>query len=302
LYIGDAEGMSYMFHYCTTTYHYSKTVAYFFAEAMKPLLESELGITRDLRLAVLYRDDAFGQGVWAATKQYIEDDNLPIEIVAEQNYPTSTTTFQAELTNVKAAEPDAVYVVDFTTNTAEIYRQGQSEVGLNTVYIAVECCEEPEFYTALGQWGDKQLLESKFASYAGPPFYLSMMDTYVADYQELYDTIPGMMGADTYDAFYIAKDAIERAGTLNKTDVRDAIETCSLDQMLIITDTGKIEFSTDPDSYHEIAPFTFVEQLIYDETLGEARPVVIWPETAPIVGTIKQADFVLPDNYEPGSP
>jgi branched-chain amino acid transport system substrate-binding protein len=161
--------------------------------------------------------------------------------------------------------------------------------------------EEPEFYTALGEWGDYQLLESKFASYAGPPFYLPMMNDYVADYSEKYGQVPGMMGADTYDAFYIAKDAIERAGTLEKSAVRSAIESCNLNQMLLITESGKIEFSTDEDSYHEIAPFTFVEQLFYDETLGECRPKVIWPETAPIVGTVKQADFVLPDNYEPGS-
>ena len=300
--IDDPEGMSYMFHYCTTVYHYSETVAYFFAEAMKPLLESEYGITRNLRLAVLYRDDAYGQGVWDATKHYIETDNLPIDIVAEESYQTTATTFQTELNKVKNAEPDAVYVVDFTTNTAIIYKQGQSDVGLNSVYIAVECCEEPEFYTALKEWGDYQLLESKFASYAGPPFYLPMMDTYVADYKAKYGQVPGMMGADTYDAFYIVKDAIERAGTLEKSAVKDAIESCSMDQMLIITETGKIEFGTDEDNYHEIAAFTFVEQLFYDETLGECRPLVIWPESAPIVGEIKQTDFVLPDNYEPGSP
>ncbi len=300
--IDDAEGMSYMFHYCTTVYHYSETVAHFFAEAMKPLLESEYGLTRNLRLAVLYRNDAYGQGVWEATKGFIEDDNLPIDIVAEVNYETTKTTFQTELNTVKDAEPDAVYVVDFTTNTAVIYTQGQTDVGLNSVYIAVECCEEPEFYTALGEYGDGQLLESKFASYAGPPFYLSMMDTYVADYEAKHNTIPGMMGADTYDAFYIVKDAIERAGTLEKSAVRDALEDCSLDQMLIITETGKIEFGTGEDNYHEIAPFTFVEQLYYDETVGECRPKVIWPATAPVVGDIKQADFVFPDNYEPGSP
>jgi len=302
--IDDAEGMSYMFHYCTTTYHYSKTVAHFFAESMKPMLESEYGLTRNLRLAVLYRDDAYGGGVWKATKGFIEDDNLPIDIVAEVKYDVSKTTFQTELTTVKNAEPDAVYVVDFTTNTAVIYTQGQTDVGLNSVYIAVECCEEPEFYTALGEYGDRQLLESKFASYADVDgeFYLPMMDTYVADYQAKYNTIPGMMGADTYDAFYIVKDAIIRAGTLEKSAVRDAIEDCSLDQMLIITDTGKIEFGTSEDNYHEIAPFTFVEQLYYDETVGECRPKVIWPATAPVVGDIKQADFVFPDNYEPGSP
>ncbi|MFC1487040.1 ABC transporter substrate-binding protein [Thermoproteota archaeon] len=300
--IDDAEGMSYMFHYCTTTFHYSKTVAYFFAEAMKPLLDNQYNTNRNLRLAVLYRDDAYGQGVWDATNHFIETNNLPIDVVAEQNYPTTTTTFQAELTKIKAAEPDAVYVVDFTTNTATIYKQGQTDVGLNTVYIAVEACEEPEFYTALGELGDGQLLESKFASYAGPPFYLPMMDQYVADYEDKYGQVPGMMGADTYDAFYIAKDAIERAGTLDKSDIRNAIESTSLDQMLIMTENGKIEFSTAAESYHEIAPITFVEQLFYNETLLECRPKVIWPETAPIVGIIKQTDFVLPDNYEPGSP
>ena len=129
-----------------------------------------------------------------------------------------------------------------------------------------------------------------------------MMDTYVADYKAKYGQVPGMMGADTYDAFYIVKDAIQRAGTLEKSAVRDAIESCDMDQMLIITETVKIEFCTSEENYHEIAAFTFVEQLYYDETVGECRPKVIWPATAPVVGNIKQADFVFPDNYEPGSP
>jgi hypothetical protein len=130
---------------------------------------------------------------------------------------------------------------------------------------------------------------------------LPMMNTYVANYLDEYGVIPGMMGADTYDAFYLAKQAILDAGTLDKSAVRDAIENIDMEQMLIITDTGRIQFSTDPDSYHEFAPFTFVEQLFWNESVGETRPKVIWPETAPGVGTIKQTDFVLPENYEPGS-
>jgi len=128
------------------------------------------------------------------------------------------------------------------------------------------------------------------------------MDTYVADYIEMFGVTPGMMGADTYDAFYIAKDAIERAGTIDKEAVKDAIEATNMDQMLIMTETGRIEFSTEPETYHEIFPITFIEQLFWDEDADETRPLVIWPETAPVVGTIKQTDFVLPENYEPGSP
>ncbi len=300
--IDDAEGMSYMFHYCTTTADYSKTVVNFFAEAMKPLLDStyEFDSSRNLRLAILYRDDAFGKGVAADSKSIIQSDNLPIDVVAERSYPATATSFQTDLTAIKAAKPDAVYVVDFIANTAEIIKEGQRDVGLNTVYIAVECCEDPAFYTLLGEYGDKQLLESKFAPYAGPPFYLESLETYVTNYQQEYHTVPGMMGADTYDAFYIAKDAIERAGTVDKVKVRDAIESSVIDQMLILTETGKIEFSTGTD-YHEIAPVTFVEQLVWNEDIGECRSVIVYPATAPGVGELKQADFVLPEGYEPGS-
>jgi branched-chain amino acid transport system substrate-binding protein len=301
--ISDADGMSYMFHYCTTTGDYSKTVVNFFAEEMKPLLDSEYGFddSRKLRLAILYRDDAFGKGVTADSKSLIESNNLPIEVVAERSYPTTATTFQTDLTAIKAAKPDAVYVVDFIANTAEIIKEGQRDVGLNTVYIAVECCEDPQFYTLLGNYGDKQLLESKFAPYAGPPYYLTTIATYVTNYQQKYDTIPGMMGADTYDAFYIAKDAIERAGTVDKAAVRDALEATAMDQMLIMTETGKIEFSIGTN-YHEIAAVTFIEQLAWNATVNECRSVIVYPATAPEVGTLKQADFALPTGYQAGTP
>jgi branched-chain amino acid transport system substrate-binding protein len=301
--IADEEGMSYMFHYCTTTADYSATVVKFFAEEMKPLLDStyDFDASRNLRLAIIYRDDAFGRGVVADSKATIDSDDLPIDVVAERNYPTDTISFQTDLTAIKEAEPDAVYVVDFIANTAEIIKQGQADVDLNTVYIAVECCEDPQFYTLLGEYGSEQLLESKFAPYAGPPYYLESIETYVTNYQAEYNTLPGMMGADTYDAFYIAAAAIERAGTVDKAAVRDAIESCSLDQMLIITETGKIEFSTGTD-YHEIAPVTFIEQLIWNEDVNECRSVIVYPASAEGVGTLKQADFVLPAAYEPGSP
>jgi branched-chain amino acid transport system substrate-binding protein len=301
--IEDAEGMSYMFHYCTTTADYSATVVKFFAEEMKPLLDStyDFDESRNLRLAILYRDDPFGRGVVADSKATIDAEGLPIDVVMERSYPTDTISFQTDLTAIKEAKPDAVYVVDFIANTAEIIVEGQEDVYLNTVYIAVECCEDPAFYTLLGPYGHEQLLESKFAPYAGPPYYLESIKTYVSTYDSEYGVLPGMMGADTYDAFYIAADAITRAGTVDKAAVRDALETCSLDQMLIITETGKIEFGTGTD-YHEIAPVTFVEQLIWNQDVDECRSAIVYPATAEGVGTLKQQDFVLPSAYEPGSP
>jgi branched-chain amino acid transport system substrate-binding protein len=302
--IEDAEGMSYIFHYCTTTYHYSKTVVDFFAEVMKPMVDSQFNFasSRPFRLAILYRNDAFGSGVLSASKYWIQTESLPIEVVIERKVETSTIAFQADLTAVKATNPDAVFVVDNPDRTPDIIKQGLNDVGMKSVYIVIENNEDPAFFQNLGQPGHDQLLESKFAPFAGPPYYLPAMDSYVKNFEDRYHTLPGMMGADTYDAFYIAKDAIERAGTVDKSAVRAAIETTSMDQMLIMTATGKIQFSTGVD-YHEIAPVTFIEQLVWGETDGHSllRAEIVWPVSVAGVGTIQQKQFALPADYQPGT-
>ena len=196
-------------------------------------------------------------------------------------------------------QPDAVFVVDNPDRTPVIVKQGLNEVGLNTVYIAVENNEDPMFYSLIGQSGTGQLLESKFSPYAGA--YLPMVPVYVANFQKAYNALPGMMGADTYDAFYIAKAAIENAGTVDKAAVRTAIEQINLNDMLIITQTGKIQFSTGIN-YHEIDPVTFIEQLQWNATLNQCTPAIVWPASVPEVGTIQQAQFVLPAGYPVASP
>ncbi len=291
--IPDEEGMSYMFHYCTTTYDYCKTVVDFFVQDMKPLVAAD----RNFSLAILYRNDAFGQGVEQATKFWIQNESLPITLVADRGYTAGTTNFQTDLTAVKATNPDAVFIVDNPDKTPLAIEQGWEQVGLKTVYIAVENNQDPAFYSLLGQTGDGQLLESKLDPFMTPS-YLPAVGSYSQKFNQIYGKMPGMMGADTYDAFYIAKAAIEQAGTLDKASVRTAIEKTNLNQMLIMTQSGKIQFSTGIN-YHEISPITFVEQLKWDTTTNQLVSQIVWPASAAGI-SLKQADFTLPDGYVAG--
>ena len=157
--ISDEEGMSYIFHYCTTTYHYSKTVVDFFASEMKPMVAAN----RNFSLALLYRNDAFGTGVAQATKFWIQNESLPISIVADRSYDPNTVAgnYQTDLTAVAAAHPDAVFIADNPDKTPIIIKQGWGDVGLKTVYIAVENNQDEAFYDLLGNVGDGQLLGVK---------------------------------------------------------------------------------------------------------------------------------------------
>jgi len=291
--VSDAEGMSYMFHYCTTTYHYSKTVVDFFANEMKPMVAPD----RNFSLAILYRNDAFGQGVEQAVKFWIQDENLPITLVADRNYDPTTTNYQTDLTAVATTNPDAVLVVDNPDKSPLIIKQGWNDVGLKTVYIVIENNQDQAFYDLIGSTGDGQLLESRFNPFMNPS-YSTAVQAYVEKFEERNPHVmPGMMGADTYDAFFIAKAAIESAGTIDKAAVRDAIEATNLDQSLIPTQSGKIEFSTGVN-YHEILPLTFVEQLKWDEATSHLTSQIVWTPNSD--SGLKQADFTLPTGYEPG--
>jgi branched-chain amino acid transport system substrate-binding protein len=300
LYINDTEGMSYMFHYCTTISDYTETVTNFLADSVQPVVDS----SRHLRLAVLYRDDGYGRGVRDVTSSIIADEGLPIDVIANVSYATDATTFQSPLISVKEAKPDAVYVAGFIADTSEAIKEGINDVGLNSLYIAVEICEDPQYYSLLGETGNFQILESKIATqWQGDTWYLPKVGTYVADYKAKFDgKVPGMLGADTYDAVYIYKNAIEKAGTLDKARIRDALQNTDMPQSLLVMENQKITFSSGTN-YHEILPKTFIEQLIWDVSSQTLLPHVVYPDSLPgCCDPFKQANFALPPDYEPGSP
>ena len=293
--ITDADGMSYVFHYCTTTYDYTKTIVDFFATQMKPMVAAD----RNFSLAIFYRNDAFGQGVEQAAKYWIQNESLPINIVADRNYDPTTVNYQTDLTVVQAAHPDAVLVADNPDKTPLIIQQGWNDVGLKTVYIAIENNQDPTFYSLLESSGsgNGQLLESKMDPFMTPS-YSTAVQAYSQKFLAKYGVYPGMMGADTYDAFYIAKAAIESAGTVDKASVRTAIENTNMNQNLIMTQNCKIQFSSGTN-WHEIQPVTFIEQLVLNSTSNKLESQIVWSPTP--ITNFTPSTFSLPAGYKPGS-
>jgi len=275
---------SYVFHYCSITDDYSEVIVRFFADVMKPMVAPD----RNFRLAILYQDSPYGKGCYDSSDKFIKELNLPIDIVAGETFKLGDMDFHTQLTKIKAAKPDAVYHAGLVADSATAFKQGLSDVGMNTVFIGVECNDDPNFYELVGQWGDYQLIESKFAPFAG--HYMDAVDSYIEAYKKRWDIMPGMMGADTYDAIYMIKAAIENAGTLDKAKVRDAIEKIELPQMLIPMKGGVIKF----DEYHEIDPICFIEQMHFDKDTNTLKLSIVYPDT------MKQQEFVIPPNYESG--
>ncbi|NYT06482.1 MAG: ABC transporter substrate-binding protein [Methanomicrobiales archaeon] len=262
---------------------------------LRPAINEKFGFSDDrpLRLAIIYQDSPYGKGHQSAIHSTIESNGLNIDVVSEESFTMGESDFRTILTAVKAKQPDAIYAVTFLNEQIPLVQQARRDVGLDTIFLTIEPNDDPDYYAGVGRYGEYSLLESRFSPYAVPsgPTAAAVTD-FVAAFDARWDDYPGMMGAATYESMYVAAQAIENAGTLDKAAVRDALDAIEMPQMIEAMKNGVITFSDDC----RVSSFElYMSQLIWDETAGEPRPKIIWPDS------LKETDLVLPDWYAPGS-
>jgi branched-chain amino acid transport system substrate-binding protein len=213
-------------------------------------------------------------------------------IVSEQAFKMGETDFRTILTSVRSAQPDVVYPAAFLNEQVPLVTQGRRDVGLNTIFLSVECNDDPDYYKGVGTYGEYSIQESRFSPYTVPAGDIATAAGSFKDaFRAKWGGYPGMMGASTYEGVYVAAAAIEQCGTLDKTAMKGAIGTVKVPQMVEPMQGGVIAFSTD---YRESKFALFMEQLRIDAASAEPRPVIVWPDN------LKQSTFVLPDWYRPG--
>jgi branched-chain amino acid transport system substrate-binding protein len=286
---------TYFFHHCPTTDDYGERTTLFVDEIVKPAIYKCFTIAegQPLRLAVLYQDSAYGIGVYNATQKTIEKYNLNIEIVAAEKFKMGETDYRTPLTVIKAAKPDVIYPAAFLNEQTLIVTQGRRDVGLHTIYLSVECNDDPDYYTGVERWGEYSIQESRFGPYAIPTGPLQEPVTkFRNDFTARWGAPPSMMGASTYEGIYIAAEAVKDAGTVDKAKVRDALAAIELPQLVEGMQGGKISFTPD---FRESKFDLYMQQLIWDNTVGETRPKIVWPNS------VKEMEFALPEWYEPGT-
>jgi branched-chain amino acid transport system substrate-binding protein len=286
---------SYIFHHCPTTDSYGQYTTWFIDQVIRPAINAKFGFPddRNLRVAIIYQDSPFGKGGLSAMNNTITNDKLKMEIVGQQSYKMGESDFRTVLTSIKATNPDVVYAVVFPNEMAQMLPQARRDVQMDTIFLVPENNDAPEYYKGIGNYGEYSIIESRFSPYTAPkgPIADAAM-AFKNKFKDKWGAFPDMMGASTYEGIYIAAKVSENAGTLNKDAIRQALGTLSMPQMVEAMSDGTISFSKD---FRESRFDLYMEQLIWDPTVNECRPVIVWPDA------LKDTSFVLPDWYKPGS-
>ncbi|MGI9356303.1 MAG: amino acid ABC transporter substrate-binding protein [Rhizobiaceae bacterium] len=230
------KGYKYLFAVLSTSEQYLASAVTLMAEKA-----GELGKeAKDVKVAIAVENDPFSLDIRAGVLEDAKKAGMQVAI--DEKLPRDLSDMSAILTKVKLVKPDLLIVSGHSKGAATAVRQ-LGEQKIDTPMIALTHCEAADVTGNFGAAANGILCSTQWAetlSYQDPIFgtAANFETEFKANYTEYKDKKVPYQTAQASAAIYVFKDAFERAGTLDKEKVRDAIAATDLQ-----TFYGGIKFS-----------------------------------------------------------
>jgi branched-chain amino acid transport system substrate-binding protein len=170
------------------------------------------------------------------------------KIVAKESYVAKDTDFRSTLTRIKAANPDFIFIPGYYEEVGLIVKQAR-ELGITVPLMGADGWDSPTIVDLAGADAlNNTYIITAYSSEDPDGLAKSFADKFKAKYGK----DPNSFNALGYDTVYLLKDAIERAGSLDGTKIRDAIE--STDKLELVTGLYSVD-----ENHHPIKSATIIE-------------------------------------------
>ncbi len=268
------QGYKYLFAVLSTSEQYLASAIALAAETA----EKNGKKPSDVRIAMAFENDPFSQDVRAG----VMDDakKFGMQIVIDDKLPRDLSDMSTTLTKVRAVKPDLLVVSGHSKGAATAARQ-LAEMKIDTPMVAMTHCEAAKIISKFGATTNDILCPTQWAetlSYSGK--YFGTAEAYDKLFKATYEGYKNVpyQAAQASAAVLVWKDAFERANSLDKDKVRDALSSTDMQ-----TFYGGIRFA--PEGNNIAKPM--VLRQIQDETLNVVAPSnyashkMNWPRKAP---------------------
>ncbi len=194
------------------------------AEAALNYIEKTLKVKK---IAVLYDSNPFGQdGIDTITKVAPKKG---MTVVAQEKYETTAADVTAQLTNIKAANPEVVVVWGTNPIPAKA-AQTMKQLGMTQPFIGSHGIANAKFIELAGDAANgvvfpagKITIPASITNAAQK----KAVDKFIKDYKAKYNNeAPNTFAGHAYDALYILTGALKKSGA-DKTKLRNEIEKTS---------------------------------------------------------------------------
>ena len=140
------------------------------------------------------------------------------QIVAFETFTTGDKDFSAQLTNIKAANPDIIYLPTYYNDVPLIAQQAR-RLGITSTFIGSDAWSSPEII----KLGGADVDGSYFCNHFSTQIATDEAKKFIADYTAKYGQAPDDVAALTYDACGLVAEAIKAAGKNDREAVRQAM-------------------------------------------------------------------------------
>jgi branched-chain amino acid transport system substrate-binding protein len=161
-------------------------------------------------------------------------------VVAEVKYAEGDSDFSAQLTSIRASQPEVLFVPGYYTDAGLIARQAKA-LGIGATLLGADGWDSPKL-TEIGGPAVEGAYFSNHYTLDGPS---PEVRKFVAAYRKAYRADPDSIAALSYDAAGLIADAIRRAGSTESKRLRDAL--ASTKGFAGVTGTLTMDADRNPD-------------------------------------------------------
>lgn len=181
-------------------------------EALAKFVRENLELTRVAILRDVKNDYSVGLADFF-TQAFTRDGGT---VVADQSYSEGDSDFKSQLTAIRAAAPEAIFIPGYYTEAGSIAVQAR-DLGISAPLVGGD------------GWGSPLLLEiggkSVEGAYYGEHYFVReerpAVQQFVKKFRERFGTDPDAVNALSYDAMMMLAEAIRKGGSVEGPVIRD---------------------------------------------------------------------------------
>jgi branched-chain amino acid transport system substrate-binding protein len=140
------------------------------------------------------------------------------QIVSEQSYTQGDRDFSGQLTAIRAANVDVIYVPGYYGEVGVIANQTK-QLGIKAPLLGGDGWDAPQLWQLGGAALNGDYISNHYSVDDPSP----AIQKFVTDYKGRYNILPDALAALGYDSMKVLADAIKRAGSTENAKLRDAI-------------------------------------------------------------------------------
>jgi branched-chain amino acid transport system substrate-binding protein len=211
------QGYRYLFAVLSTSEQYLQSAVDLAAERAQAMGKEPSSV----RIAGVFENDPFSQDVRAGVLDDAKRHGM--KLVIDDKLPPEINDMSTSLTKVRALKPDLLVVSGHAKGAALVIRQ-VSEMKIDVPMLALTHCDSAQVIEKFGNTAEYALCASQWdRSLSYRDEWFGTAEEYAKLFEATYNYAPPYQSAESSATVLTFVDAFQRAGSIDKEKVRDAL-------------------------------------------------------------------------------